>query len=86
MALLSLRESCHFPDGTQQEPGPDHTLGARGRAAKHTKAQGREEELIKLVLSEVCSRSTMFLESNFRVILNKEKEPHLTGTSVFIDY
>lgn len=49
-------------------------------------AQGREDKIIKLVYSEVCGHSTMFLEGNLMVISNKEKELHLTGTSVFMDY
>lgn len=86
MVLLSLSESCHFPDGALRETGPDYTLGARGQAAKHTKPQGGEEELIKLVFSDICGCSTIFFESNLMVISNKEKELHLIGTSVFMDY
>lgn len=78
MALLSLSESCHFPDGAQQEIGADYILRAKGRAAKQRKAQGRED---KLTCSEVCSHSAVFWESNLMVISNKEKELHLIGTS-----
>lgn len=53
MALLSLSESCHFPDDAQQEIGTDYILRAREWATKQRKAQGREEELIKFMFNEV---------------------------------
>lgn len=86
MALLSLRESCHFPDYAQLESRPDDTPRAGGRAAKQGKAQGREDKLIKFMFSEVCGCATVFGESNLMAISNKEKDLHLRGTSVFTDY
>lgn len=71
-ALLSLSESCHFPDGTQQEIRTDYTL--KGQAARERKAQGRDGWLL---LSEVCGHSIVCGENNWMVISNEEKELHL---------
>ena len=79
MALLSLSESCHFPDGAQQEIRADYTLWVGGGAAEQRKAQGREKELIKFLFGEVWGLPAVFWESNVMVIANKEMELHLIG-------
>lgn len=84
MALLSLSESCHFPDGAQQGAGLI-THSEPEDATKQRKAQGREQERIKFLFSEVCGPSAVFLESNLLVISDEEWELYLIGTSVFID-